>query len=187
MQANASTGPQRRPESLGRVEREEDGLSVQWLLKRNCSIAPRQLLRVYLGLSAVSLAIASFFWLQGARLVMPFAWVEVLALGGALAVHARHACDRERIALAQGRLTVECTVADHTEKVEFTAAWVRVDPGRDERSLVELSGEGRCVAVGRHLRPALRRRLVVELRAALRQAGDTVSAPVVQPADRFLN
>jgi len=187
MQANASSGSSSGLESLGRIEHAGDGLAVQWLLKRNCSIAPRPLLFVYLGLSAASLAIATFFWLQGARLVMPFAWAEVLALGVALMVHARHACDHERIALAQGRLTVEWTVANRTERVEFAAAWVRVDPGRDERSLVELSGEGRCVAVGRHLRPALRRRLVVELRAALRQAGGTGPAPAAQPADRFLD
>lgn len=187
MQANASPGPQGRPQSLGRVEGEGDGLSVQWLLKRNCSIAPRPLLCMYLASSAVSLAIASFFWLHGARLVMPFAWAEVLALGVALAVHARHACDCERIALSRGRLTVEWTVADRTESVEFAAAWVRVDPGRDERSLVELSGEGRRVAVGRHLRPALRRRLVVELRAALRQVGEVLPAPAAPPADRFLD
>ncbi|WP_119153785.1 DUF2244 domain-containing protein [Caldimonas tepidiphila] len=187
MQANAKPGTQSGPESLGRFEGAGDEWSAQWLLKRNCSIAPRQLLCVYLGLSVVSLAIASFFWLQGARLVMPFAWAEVLALGAALVVYARHACDRELIAIARGRLTVEWTVANHTERVEFAAAWVRVDPGRDERSLVELSGEGRCVAVGRHLRPALRRRLVVELRAALRQAGGAAPAPAESVADRFLD
>ena len=186
MQANASPcQPGDRLASLGRVEGEGDGLSVQWLLRRNCSIAPRQLFGVYLLLSAVSLGIAAFFWLHGAHLVMPFAWAEVLALGAALLLHARHACDRERIALAQGRLTVEWTVADHTETVEFAAAWVRVDPGRGEGSLVELSGGGRCVTVGRYLQPALRRRLVLELRAALRQAECAAAPSAELPADRF--
>lgn len=170
MQPDIPRGLQSGTAGLGCVEYDAGGRSVRWLLRRNCSIAPRQLLAVYLGLSAASLGVASFFWFQGARLVMPFAWVEVLALGIALVVQARHATDREYIALARGRLTVDRTVAEHTERVEFAAAKVRVDPGRDERSLVELSGDGRRVAVGRHLSPAMRRRLVVELRAALRQA-----------------
>ncbi|MGQ2981389.1 MAG: DUF2244 domain-containing protein, partial [Polaromonas sp.] len=47
--------------------------AVQWLLKRNCSVTPAQLLSLYLSLCAVSLGIAGFFWTQGATLVMPFA------------------------------------------------------------------------------------------------------------------
>ena len=58
--------------------------SVQWLLKRNCALAPRQLLTFYASLCAVSLAIGGVFWSHGAVLVMPFAGLEMLAVGAAL-------------------------------------------------------------------------------------------------------
>ena len=40
---------------------------MQWVLRRNCSIAPRQLVIVYLSLCAVSLAIAAGFWMRSAH------------------------------------------------------------------------------------------------------------------------
>jgi uncharacterized membrane protein len=156
--------------------------SVQWLLKRNCSIAPRQLLAFYLSLGLLSLTIAIFFWLRGAPLVLPFAGVEVLALGFALFVFARHAADREHMVLRPGRLTVECTLGQRTEQVEFAPAWVRVEPVHGDRSLIELSGEGRRIAVGRFVRPESRRALADELRAALRRCCIAAAAQAAAPA-----
>ena len=71
--------------------------SVQWLLKRNCALAPRQLLTFYASLCAASLAIAGVFWSHGAVLVMPFAGIEMLGVGSALLLYARHAADSELI------------------------------------------------------------------------------------------
>jgi uncharacterized membrane protein len=72
----------------------QSGWSVEWVLKRNCSMAPGQLFGLFLALCVVSLGIASFFWFQGAKLVMPFAWLELIAVGGAFLVYARHAADQ---------------------------------------------------------------------------------------------
>jgi Integral membrane protein len=142
---------------------------VQWLLKRNCSSTPRQLLKFYVSLSVLSLGVALVFWAQGATLVMPFAGFEVLAVGVALLVHARHATDRESIRLQAGRLTVEHVFGRHVERAEFLPAWVRVEPVHGERSLIELSGQGQRIAVGRFVRPELRQQLAEELRWALRR------------------
>jgi uncharacterized membrane protein len=146
----------------------EDG-SLQWLLRRNCSMTPTQLIVFYLSLCAWSVIIAGAFWLRGAPLVLPFAGIELLALGAALLLYARHATDRERMVLKPGRLSVECTLGRRTDQVEFAPAWVRVEPAHGERSLIELSGQGKRIAVGRFVRPELRRALADELRAALRR------------------
>jgi len=145
--------------------------AVQWLLRRNCSMTPLQLVALYLSLCAWSFAIAGAFWWRGATLVMPFAGIEVLAVGAALLAVARHARDRERVVLEPGRLTVECTLGSRTDQVEFAPAWVRVEPAHGDRSLIEISGEGKRVAIGRFVRPELRRALADELRAALRRCG----------------
>ena len=143
--------------------------SVQWLLRRNCAMSPAQVVAFYLSLCAWSLAIAGAFWWRGATLVMPFAGIELLAVGAALLVYARHAGDRERLLLTPGRLSVECTLGRRTDQVEFAAAWVRIEPAHGDRSLIELSGEGKRIAVGRFVRPELRRALADELRGALRR------------------
>lgn len=143
--------------------------SLEWLLRRNCSAAPRQLIAVLASLGLLSLAIATFMWLQGATLVLPFALLELAALAVALFAYARHAADREQLRLADGRLTVERIDGARTEHVEFDAQWLRVEPEHDERALIELSGQGRSIAVGRFVRPELREPLARELRVAVRQ------------------
>ena len=147
----------------------EQDWSVRWQLKRNCSLAPRQLFMCYLGLCLLSLAIAAGFWSIGAFMVLPYAGAELLAVGFALFVYARHAADKESIRLTGGRLVVEYFCGQHVERVEFSPAWVRVEPEHGDRSLIELSGQGRKIFIGRFVRPELRRELADELRWALRR------------------
>ena len=144
------------------------GGGVQWLLKRNCSVTPAQLMTLFVSLCVVSLGIATFFWFQGATLVMPFAWAELLAVGTAFLIYARHARDGEKISLHGTRLVVELETAGRLERAEFNREWVRVEPKSGDGSLIEVSGQGRSVKVGRHLRPELRPALAREIRLALR-------------------
>lgn len=156
---------------FGREAGSEDAeeRALQWKLQRNCSLAPRQLLAVYLSLAAVSIGIAGFFWWQGALLVLPFASAELMVLGIAMLAYARHATDGESIRLAGGRLTVEQRSGPRSLTLEFAPEWVRVEPEHGDGSLVELSGQGRRVVVGRFVRPELRAQLAAELRWALRR------------------
>ena len=147
--------------------RSNDGL-VEWRLKRHCALRPAQLGWFYLSLCALSLTIAGFFWFQGATMVMPFAWLELAVVGAFFLAYARHAGDGEKIELRGGQLVVELETAGRTERAEFNRAWVRVEPHHGNGSLIELSGQGRSVQVGRHVRPELRPALAREIRLALR-------------------
>lgn len=151
------------------VESDGGERSVQWLLKRNCSATPRQVMGLYASLTVLSFGIGAFFWVQGATLVMPFACLELVAVGVALMLYARHATDSESIRLEAGYLTVEHASGRHLERVAFAPQWVRVEPANGARSLIELSGQGRSICVGRFVRPELRRQLADELRWALRR------------------
>ena len=146
------------------------GHAVYWFLKRNCSVTPQQLGWLYASLCVLSLGIAGMFWAMGAVLVMPFAWVELAAVGLAFLAYARHATDGEKISLKGRRLVVEFESAGHLQRAEFHRDWVRVEPVADDRSLIELSGQGRRVNVGRFVRPELRPVLAQEIRRALREA-----------------
>lgn len=141
---------------------------VLWLLKRPCSLTPAQLAWTYASLCVVSLAVAGFFWWQGATLVMPFAWVELVAVGVAFLLYARHAGDAEKIMLHGGQLVIEQEMAGRTLRAEFNREWVRVEPRDGDGSLIEVSGQGQLVRVGRHVRPELRPALAREIRSALR-------------------
>ncbi|MCY7316617.1 MAG: DUF2244 domain-containing protein [Rubrivivax sp.] len=144
--------------------------AVQWLFKRNCSITPRQLAGVFASLCAVSSVIGAFFYWHGAPYVAAFAGIELLAVGAALLIYARHAGDCETLTLMGRLLLIEQCHGSRVEHTQLSADWLTVEPAAGQGSLVELRGRGRTVQVGRHLRPEWRGLLAQELRQALRQA-----------------
>jgi uncharacterized membrane protein len=153
--------------------------ALQWLLRPNCSITPRQLGMIYLSLCCVSLLIGVFFVLQGAPFVLAFAGIELAAVGVALLAYARHAGDRETLTLVGRSLQVEQCFGTRVRRAEFVADWLHVEPAAGQGSLVELSARGERLRVGRFLRPEQRSAFALELRRALRRAtrgaGDTPS------------
>ncbi len=143
--------------------------AMQWLLRRNCSVTPRQLGAAYALLCGLSLSVALFFVVMGAPMVLAFAGVELLLVGLALLVCARHAGDRETLTLIGGSLCVEQAFGARLQRANFEARWLTVEPLAGQNSLVVLAGQGRSLRIGRHLRPDLRGDLARELRWALRQ------------------
>jgi uncharacterized membrane protein len=135
------------------------------ILKRNCSISPAGLAGVFVALAAVVLAIGAAFAAAGAWLVLPFAGLEVLALGAAYLAYARRAADYERIELAAGRLTVEVADAQKTSRYEMEARRARVCVEEDG---VVLRGAGKELRLGRHLDAQRRAEFAGELQKRLR-------------------
>ena len=63
--------------------------------------------------------------------------------------------------------------------LSFRGPMGAVEPQHGDRSLIELSGQGRSISVGRFVRPELRRELADELRWALRRwSHGAVTGPV---------
>ena len=141
---------------------------IEWTLKRNCSVTPAQLGYLYASLCILSMGVAGFFWSQGATLVLPFAVLELVAVGTAFLVYARHATDNERISLLGGCLVVERETAGRLSRCEFAREWVRVEPKSGAGQLIEVRGGGQSVQVGRFVRSDLRPVLAREIRQALR-------------------
>ena len=149
--------------------------ALQWLLRRNCSITPRQLGLVYLSLCCASLLIGAFFFVQGAPFVLAFAAVELACVGIALLAFARHAGDREVLTLVGRSLQVEQCFGTRVRHTRFVADSLHVEPAAGQGSLVELRGRGECLRVGRFLRPEQRVAFARELRQALRRASRSAS------------
>lgn len=147
--------------------REAFGQEQEWLLKRNCSLTPGQLAWIFSGLAVVSMTIAGAFAAQGAWLVVPFACLEVLALGVAFVIYARHAADYERIVLSPDRLLVETCRGERLRQESWAPAWTRVQYTGARRELIGLVAAGRRVDVGRFVSEASRGDLARQLRRQL--------------------
>lgn len=159
------------------AEGTNDGM--RWIMRRNCSLAPRQVLQAYLLVCAVSLTIALMFAWSGATPVLWFAGVELTVLGLALLLYARHAADHETITLKNSTMSVEHHCGSRVDRAEFRAEWVRVEPLVGQGSLLELSGAGQKTLVGRYVRPEWRQSLAAELRQALRRHRSPVGPTTV--------
>lgn len=164
--------PRRTGSSFGRraLNPGPNGLpALQWALRRNCSISPRQLGGVYLSICAVSVAISAFFVAQGAPYVAAFAGLELLAVGLALLVFARHAGDHETLTLQSHVLHVEQSLASRQLRAALETEWLSIEPVAGQGSLIQLRDRNTSVQVGRFVRPEHRAALAQELRQALRR------------------
>jgi uncharacterized membrane protein len=151
-----------------------DSNSFMIVARRNCSLAPLPLCALFLALASVSLAIALAWGLgAGAWPVIPFAGMEVVALGAALVWHARRVGEFERISLQDGLLVVEVAEQNRLLRHEFNPRWARVDVATGRDTKLTLRSHGRELEIGRHLDGTRRRRLAADLRRLLTVAPET--------------
>jgi uncharacterized membrane protein len=144
--------------------REEHG-GFSLTLKRNCSIAPAGLACVFAALAVAVLGIGIGFAIAGAWLVLPFAGLEVLFLGAAFVLQARHATDYERIELDGGKLRVEVGEGQGIARYELDARRARIEM---QGPHLVVRGPVEQLRLGRHLDDEARIRFAAELKNRLR-------------------
>jgi uncharacterized membrane protein len=142
-----------------------------WLMKRNCSVSPRQFVLFYASLAVFSLIIAGLVVIRGAWPVLPFTGIELLAVGVAFLIHARHTIDYERIRLYPNRLVIEQMSAQRLTQFEFNPRWVRVEQGASPRDPIKIVSRGQAVVIGVHLAHYRRAAFASELRSSLARSG----------------
>jgi uncharacterized membrane protein len=142
-----------------------------WLMKRNCSVSPRQFVLFYASLALFSSVIAGLVVIRGAWPVLPFTGIELLVVGVAFLIHARHTIDYERIRLYPNRLVIEQMSAQRLTQFEFNPRWVRVEHGASPRDPVKIVSRGQAIVVGVHLAHYRRAAFASELRSALARSG----------------
>jgi uncharacterized membrane protein len=140
----------------------------EWLLRRNCSLTPRQTVAAYGALCALSLSVALVFLLQGMWQVLVFTAIELAAVTLAFILYARHAADYEHIVLTAGCLLVERVSAGRASQTVLEPYFTRVAKPESPRSLVLLQAKGTTLHIGGLAPDAQRRRLADELQQALR-------------------
>jgi uncharacterized membrane protein len=119
-------------------------------------------------------SIAGFFWYQGAVLILPFTLLELMVLGVALYIYARHATDYERIEFNAHDFLIERQNATKIERWCWHTPWVRIDAPLAARQqspeLIVLSYKGEAVACGQFLRSEQRVQVAHELKSAMRES-----------------
>ena len=156
-----------------RVHETETASGVQrvWMLSRNCALTPRQVGAFYLSLVAASSCIAIFFLLHGAWMILPFSLLEMIALGVALLVYARHATDGDRVTLQRDALEIMATDGNVQRVTHLDARAARVEMDARPRAELTVVARGERVRIGRFVNERERRRVARELRQALSLAG----------------
>jgi uncharacterized membrane protein len=139
----------------------------EWVLRRNCSLTPRESGLAVLGICAFMLLLAMGFAMRGAWYVFWFAGAEALAVGVSFLLYARHATDRERIALGEDGLLIELVQMERVTRIRLDPRATRVDPPASDHPLIGLEANGAKVEVGRFLTEWKRLELARELRRAL--------------------
>lgn len=140
------------------------------VVRRNCSMSPRALMTFFLVTAGLSLLIAVSWAMAGAWWVLPFAGIEVSALGIAFVVFGRRVGDFERIHLDGSSLVVEVCERDRVSRHEFVPAWARVETRRvGFGSEVVVRCRDRQVVVGRYLDDGGREKLARELAVRLQE------------------
>jgi uncharacterized membrane protein len=157
------------------AQQEQPASKHDWLLKRNCSLTPRQLALAYAVQCVLSFAVAMMFTLQGAWYVLIFSMLEMSALALAFLYYARHATDHEHIALVDGCLLVERIVAGEVQQIRLDPYWTRIAVPKQTESLINLEAKGVKIEVGRFVTAAKRRQVAQELRQELRRSSFMIS------------
>jgi uncharacterized membrane protein len=143
-------------------------VGVQWRLDKRSTLGSTQMFKLYLGICLLSVWVAAWYWWQSAYWVSASVGFGLAALALWMLGYLQHSGDVERIFLQDGDLVVERTNAGKWQREVFSSAHVRVEPVHLDSSLIELSGQGKVMRIGRYVRPELRAALARELRLALK-------------------
>lgn len=149
-------------------------MTREWLLKRNCSLSPRQVGKAYGLLCLFVMAIGLAFALQGIWFVFAFALLEILVLAWALLHYARHATDQEHIALSEGCLLIERIEAGHLQQIRLTPYWTKIAVPSRKRMLISLESRGIKIEIGAFVSQEEREKVAQELQRELRASSALV-------------
>lgn len=156
---------------------EQDRAKCRFLIQPNQSLTSYGMAMFFAIALAVSMTIATGFALAGAWPIMPFAGLEMLALGLALRMCARKARRYELIAIDDDRIEIRRAAGGPRESFSFQRYWaqVRLMPpvNRSHASRLLIRSHGRSVEVGSWLDEQERRELASGLQKTIGRSGAT--------------
>jgi uncharacterized membrane protein len=146
---------------------------VHFVIRPNCSLSWRGNQLFFIFIFAMSFGVAGIFAAQGLWMMLPFAGLEMLALGLALYQCALRGCQQEVITIQEQRVRIAVGRDRPERSCTFERSWAKVVLERPEirghPSRLWIRSHGRQVEVGACLVDEERQRLAAALREALRE------------------
>ncbi len=145
--------------------------SRRFLIRPNCSLPWRETVQFYLGMVIISFSIAIAFAMKGMWLILPFAGLEMLALGIALYIVALRGMRWQMLNIHENCVDIVECVNNSESRSSFQRAWVQVRfeaadiKGHPSRLL--LGSHGRTTEIGACLTETEKQQLARQLRDAL--------------------
>ncbi len=127
-----------------------------------------QLVRIYTIFASFTVGVALGFYSQGLTLILPFAGLELMALGGVLYMSALRSNAKEVVSVAGDKIRIESGSHSPEKHYELERNWAKVVLDRSWNkwypSRLLLRSHGQQVEIGRFLNEEERQGLAIELR-----------------------
>lgn len=143
--------------------------STEFVFRRNCSIGPVALWLTFSSLVAVSFGFGIAFAVHGPWMILPFAGLEMLALGTAFFMCRGHANDFERVLVGAHEVEVEIVEGRVRKTWAFNPRWLQLAVDTAPMR-VWLKYKGEALEVGRLAAGPARSAFARGLRQALAQS-----------------
>ncbi len=143
----------------------------------NCSLNPQSAAIFFAVVAATSLLVAAYFVTLGLWPVLPFAGLELTALGAVLLHSLRRGSWHEIVSVSDGRVEIDIFTGRARRKIGFPRAWTQVElrraPISGHPSHLFIGSQGRFVEIGRHLTEDERREQEKKLKRAIGGMGQS--------------
>jgi uncharacterized membrane protein len=149
----------------------ENDLEKTIMVMPNRAMPWQHIMMIYLLISGVTISIAFGFFTQGLTLILPFAGLELLALGVVLYISAWRSNIKEVVNVTEEKIRIEIGRNAPEKTYELDKAWAKVVLERSWNnwypSRLLLRSHGRQFEIGKFLNEQERQCLKVELKKVI--------------------
>ena len=149
----------------------ESELEKTIMVMPNRAMLWQHIMMIYLLISGVTISIAFGFFTQGLTLILPFAGLELLALGVVLYISAWRSNIKEVVNVTEEKIRIEIGRNAPEKTYELDKAWAKVVLERSWNnwypSRLLLRSHGRQLEIGKFLNEQERQCLGVELKKVI--------------------
>ncbi|QWD59686.1 DUF2244 domain-containing protein [Polynucleobacter sp. MWH-UH35A] len=139
----------------------------RWQMRRNCALTPKQLLKFYVALLCLSVAVATGFFLAGVWVILIFTALELSAVTLGFLIYCRHALDSETIEIDGKRLTIKKFIGYKETVYEFNTQWAKIESPLPGSKTFHISQSKLRVELGQFLRPEQQTPIIASVRLHL--------------------
>ena len=150
----------------------ENDLKKTIMVMPNRAMPWQHIMVIYLLVSGVTISIAFSFFTQGLTLILPFAGLELLALGVVLYISACRSNIKEVVNVTEEKIRIEIGRNVPEKIYELDKAWANIVLERSWNnwypSRLLLRSHGRQLEIGKFLNEQERQHLAIELNKAIK-------------------